>query len=84
MYEITPDTEIYRAANGTEVIVSNDLDFYINNLNYDSVKLSPNLRNHQSKIKDIIKTLSNSSNKIAKNFVKDVTAYGDKPSLIMD
>jgi hypothetical protein len=44
MYEITPDTEIYVDALGNQVIVSDDFDHYINELKYDSIKLSDGLR----------------------------------------
>jgi len=44
MYEITEDTEIYTDQFGHEVIVTDNLDFYIKNLHYDSIKLSENIK----------------------------------------
>ena len=68
MYEITPDTEIYRASNGTEVIVSNDLSFYINSLHYDSIKLSESLESTPSVAAEIVKFARKSTNRSAKEF----------------
>ena len=42
MYEVTPDTEIYNV-DGTEVIVTKDIEFYINNLHYDTLKVSKDI-----------------------------------------
>ena len=83
MYEMSPDTEIYQDNLGNEVIVTDDLEFYINNLSYDSVKLSDRLINYPSLVRDISKTLKNSSNRVATSYYRYVTSQGDYPQDIM-
>ena len=83
MYEMSPDTEIYQDNLGNEVIVTDDLEFYINNLSYDSVKLSDRLINYPSLVRDISKTLKNSSNGVATSYYRYVTSQGDYPQDIM-
>lgn len=83
MYEISLDTEIYQDNLGNEVIVTDDLDFYINNLQYDSIKLSDRLINYPSLVRNISDTLKNSSNKVAKSYHKYVTSQGSYPPSIM-
>lgn len=77
MYEITPDTKIFTDNLGNEVIVSNNLEFYINELSYDSIRISNNLINYPSKIESIVQSLRNSSNKVARRFCRYITSYGD-------
>ena len=70
MYEITPDTEIYKASDGTEVIVSDNLSFYIDNLHYDSIKLSESLEATPSVAAEIVKIAKKSTNRSAKEFAE--------------
>lgn len=74
MYEITPDTEIYQDRLGNEVIVSDDLEFYINNLQYDSIKLSDSLVTAPSLVRTITDLFKKSSNKVANSFYKYITS----------
>lgn len=83
MYEMSPDTEIYQDNLGNEVIVTNDLEFYINNLSYDSIKLSDRLVNYSSLVRDISGILKNSSNRVATSYYRYVTSQGDYPQDIM-
>ena len=83
MYEITPDTEIYVGSDGTEVIVSDNISFYVNSLHYDSIKLSESLVNSPSQVSEIVKVLRKSTNKSAKEFVREVTAYGNDANSIL-
>lgn len=83
MYEISPDTEIYQDNLGNEVIVTDDLEFYINNLSYDSIKLSDRLVNYPSLVRDISGILKNSSNRVATSYYKYVTSLGNYPQDIM-
>lgn len=81
MYEITDDTKIYVDGSGNEVIVSDDIDFYIRTLSYDTVKLSGTLATRQTEtlafrptfINDIIQSLKKSKNKGAKNYAKYIS-----------
>ena len=73
MYELTPDTEIYIDQQGNEVIVTDDLQFYIDNLSYDSVKLSENLATTPSVIRSLTQQLKDSSNKIANRYYRYLT-----------
>lgn len=83
MYEMSPDTEIYQDNLGNEVIVTDDLEFYINNLSYDSIKLSDRLVNYPSLVRDISGILKNSSNRVATSYYRYVTSQGDYPQDIM-
>jgi hypothetical protein len=74
MYEMSPDTEIYQDNLGNEVIVTDDLEFYINNLSYDSIKLSDRLVNYPSLVRDISGILKNSSNRVATSYYRYVTS----------
>lgn len=76
MYEITPDTEIYVDALGNQVIVSDDFDHYINELKYDSIKLSDGLRDKPALLIQICDSIKKSSNKFAKKFGNNLTSYG--------
>ena len=77
MYEITPDTKIFIDNLGNEVIVSDNLEFYINELSYDSIRISNNLVNYPTKVNSIVRSLRNSSNKVARRFYRYITSYGD-------
>lgn len=76
MYQISPDSEIYVDELGNEVIVSDDNEFYINNLTYDSIKLSNQLINFPSVVNSIIDSLKTSSNKMARQFCSYITSIG--------
>ncbi len=66
MYEITDNTSIYTDNYGNEIIVSDNLNFYINNLNYDNIQISNIIENKQ--LRNIINILKESSNESAKDF----------------
>lgn len=80
MYEITPDTEIYIDSIGNQVIVSDNIEHYVNNLTYDSVKVSDAF---QSELSDICNILKNSNNRIANDFGKYITSLGNRPQDIL-
>ena len=83
MYEITDDTEIYQDKFGNDVIVTNDLEFYINNLHYDSIKLSNNLVKYPQNVSKIIEILKNSSNNVATKYFDKLTESGEDIQNIM-
>lgn len=76
LYKITPDTEIYADSLGNEVIVSDDLEHYINELKYDSVKLSENLIDYPSIVYGTCKALRKSVNKNARSFGRYIMSTG--------
>nr|DAD59215.1 MAG TPA: hypothetical protein [Bacteriophage sp.] len=76
LYKITSDTEIYIDSLGNEVIVSDDLEHYINELKYDSVKLSENLIDYPSIVYSTCKALRKSVNKNARSFGRYVMSTG--------
>lgn len=77
LYKITPDTEIYEDSLGNEVIVSDDLEHYINELKYDSVKLSENLIDYPSIVDSACKALRKSVNKNARSFGRYIMSAGN-------
>lgn len=77
LYKITPDTEIYEDSLGNEVIVSDDLEHYINELKYDSVKLSENLIDFPSIVDSTCKALRKSVNKNARSFGRYIMSAGN-------
>ena len=77
LYKITPDTEIYKDSLGNEVIVSDDLEHYINELKYDSVKLSENLIDFPSIVDSTCKALRKSVNKNARSFGRYIMSAGN-------
>ena len=77
LYKITSDTEIYADALGNEVIVSDDLEHYINELKYDSVKLSENLIDYPSIVDSTCKALRKSVNKNARSFGRYIMSAGN-------
>lgn len=83
MYEMSPDTEIYIDEAGHEVIVTDDLEFYINGLYYDSVKLSDRLKLFPNLVTTITEILGKSSNKAAKDYYEYITKLGDYPPTII-
>lgn len=83
LYEITIDTEIYTDQTGNEIIATDDLQHYINGLDYDTIKLSENLVNYPALLNNICKELKESSNKKAKYFGKYVTSLGNNAIDVM-
>lgn len=77
LYKITPDTEIYADSLGNEVIVSDNLEHYINELKYDSVKLSENLIDYPSIVDSTCKALRKSVNKNARSFGRYIMSTGN-------
>lgn len=77
MYELTKDTEIYTDNLGHEVIVTDNLNTYIENLHFDSIKLSNSLRTRPSIVNSLLKGFKKSKKKQVKQFNNYVTAYGD-------
>lgn len=77
MYELTKDTEIYVDNLGNEVIVTDDLNTYIENLHFDSIKLSNSLRTRPSIVDQLLKGFKRSKKKEVKRFNNYITAYGD-------
>lgn len=77
MYELTKDTEIYTDNLGHEVIVTDNLNTYIENLHFDSIKLSNSLRTRPSIVDSLLKGFKKSKKKQVKQFNNYVTAYGD-------
>lgn len=76
MYELTKNTEIYTDGLGHEVIVTDDLNTYIENLHFDSIKLSESLRTKPSIVDSLLKGFKRSKKKQVKQFDRYVTAYG--------
>lgn len=74
--EITPDTEIYTDNLGHEIIVTDDLNAYVENLHFDSIKLSNSLRERPSVINSLISSFRKSKKKQVKSFANYITAYG--------
>ena len=83
LYKITPDTEIYSDTLGNEIIVSDDLKHYINELKYDSVKLSENLIDYPSVIDSTCKALRKSVNKNARSFGRYIMSEGNNAQDIL-
>lgn len=77
LYKITSDTEIYADSLGNEVIVSDDLQHYINELKYDSVKLSESLIDFPSIVDSTCKALRKSVNKNARSFGRYIMSAGN-------
>ena len=69
---MSPNTEIYEGDNGTEVIVTDDLGFYLDELHYDSIKLSDTLQGKPNTVRSLEDIINKSSNKVAKEFSKFV------------
>lgn len=76
MYELTKDTEIYTDNLGHEIIVTDNLNTYIENLHFDSIKLSSSLRTRPSIVDSLLKGFKKSKKKQVKQFNNYVTAYG--------
>ena len=83
LYKITPDTEIYTDSLGNEIIVSDDLDHYINELQYDTIKLSDGLGKYPATLDSICKSLKSSSNRKARSFGRYITSTGNNSQFIL-
>ena len=83
MYELTKDTEIYTDNLGHEVIVTDDLNTYIENLHFDSIKLSNSLRTRPSIVDSLLKGFKRSKKKQVKQFNRYVTAYGNSANSVL-
>lgn len=83
MYELTKDTEIYTDNLGHEVIVTDDLNTYIENLHFDSIKLSNSLRTRPSIVDSLLKGFKRSKKKQVKQFNRYVTAYGNSADSVL-
>lgn len=70
MYEVTEDLELYRDEKGHEIIVTNDLTHYLNNLSFDSIQFSPYLQTNYTIFEKVISDISESSDKDVKKFYK--------------
>ena len=75
MYEMLPNTEIWVDGKGKEVIVTDSIPEYINNLSFDSIKLSNRLITRPKFVLNLIKQLSKSKKPVVKRFYRYVTAY---------
>ncbi len=73
LYEITDDFELYTDSLGNEIIVSDNLDFYISSLSFDSINLSSTLERTPSFIRRLLNTCKYSKNKKLKNYYNFVT-----------
>lgn len=83
MYELTKDTEIYTDNLGHEVIVTDNLNTYIENLHFDSIKLSNSLRTRPSIVDSLLKGFKRSKKKQVKQFNRYVTAYGNSANSVL-
>lgn len=83
MYEITADTDLYYDDFGNEVLVTNDVNFYIDNANYDSIKLSENLLTRPSLVRTLVAHLKESPSKVARRYYRFVIANGPTAENIM-
>ncbi len=84
MYAIAPDTEIYVDSLGNEVIVSDNIQHYINELSYDTIKLSEGLVNQPTTLQAICKNLKDSTNKKANYFERYITSNGARTEDILN
>ena len=76
MYRINDDFELYLDESNNEIIVTNDFNFYINNLNYSAVKISESV-NTKEQQDSILKTLERSKNITAKQYASYLTGMSD-------
>lgn len=84
LYELIEGTEIYKDSKGNEIIVTNNLNYYIENLEYDSIQLSDNLKNHHSVVRQLLQNFKKSKNKQIKYFYRYITAYSDDINQILE
>ena len=68
IYELSsPDDKIYEDADGNEIIITDNMQFYINHLNYATAKISDDF---QDSIQEFVDMFAESNNKSAKRFYK--------------
>lgn len=84
LYELTSDTEIYTDNLGNEVIVTDDLNTYIENLHFDSIKLSNSLRTRPSIVDNLVKGFRKSKKKQVKSFSRYILARGNSVESILN
>lgn len=75
IYGITDDFELYKSGD-VEVIVTDDLDFYIDNLSYDSIRLSRSLELRPSIVNHLCEHFKKSKNRQLKFFGEYITNKG--------
>ena len=80
LYEVSDDFELYIDDKGNEIIVTNDLTFYINNTSFESIQISQNLLERPQVFRNILDSINKSKNKIAKSFYRYIT-FGKESNL---
>lgn len=70
IYEITDDYELYVDGKGNEIIVTDNLEFYINNTSFESIQFSSILRNRPKIFETVLESIRKSKNKTAKNLYR--------------
>lgn len=75
MYEMLPDTEVWIDEKGNEVIVTDNISKYINNLSFDSIKLSSRLITRPKFVLNLLDQLSKSKKPSVERFYRYVTAH---------
>lgn len=72
MYQISEDFELYVDSTNpnNEIIVTNDLTFYINNTSFDSIHLSETLRYRPWVFQNVLESINASKNSKAKYFYR--------------
>lgn len=68
LYEITEDFELYLDNHGNEVIVTDNIDFYINNGSFETIGLSSSLLDHRETFQHVLSGIKESTEKNAKIF----------------
>lgn len=72
IYELSSDTDAVCDLGGVQVIVTDNPLFYVQNLNYNTLKVSPKRVTEES-YQNLIGTLKESKRQNSKNFVKAIT-----------
>lgn len=80
LYEVTDDFELWVDDQGTEVIVTNDLTFYINNTSFESIQISSALLDRPLIFRSVLDNIKKSKNKISKRFYNYIT-FGKESNL---
>ena len=82
IYEITEDFELYLDDQGHEVIVTDNLEFYINNTSCESIELSSALQSNHKLFRKILNSLKDSKgNKIAQRFYGYINNRNNRDNL---
>lgn len=71
LYEVDLNATIYTDNLGHEIIYTNNTKFYIDNLSYDSIRISNTIEPFN--LNSILNSLRNGKNKVARNFYKYIT-----------